>query len=72
MRSEHGEITGCLDNQAAKLQMRPLRVVVDDLQYELYAAEKCLLLELRLPAGSYLTSLLDHFISVTEPGQGRF
>lgn len=72
VHSEHGEITSCLDNQAVKLQMRPLRVMVDDLQYELDAAEKCLLLELRLPAGSYLTSLLDHFISVTEPGQGHF
>ncbi len=72
VHSEHGEITSCLDNQDVKLQMRPLRVVVEDLQYELDAAGKSLQLELRLPAGSYLTSLLDHFISVTEPDQARF
>ena len=72
VHSEHGEITSCLDNQDVKLQMRPLRIVVEDLQYELDTTGKSLQLELRLPAGSYLTSLLDHFIGVTEPGQGHF
>ena len=72
VHGEHGEITSCLDKQDVKLQMRPLRVVVEDLQYELDAAGKSLQLELRLPAGSYLTSLLNHFVSVTEPDQERF
>lgn len=69
---EYGEITDCLDAQGVKLQMRPLRVVVEDLKYELDTTAKSLQLELRLPAGSYLTSLLDHFINVTEPAQGSF
>ncbi len=69
---ENGEITNCLDRQGVSRQMRSLRVVVEDFAYEYDAGERCLRLELRLPAGSYLTSLLDHFIRVSEPGQARF
>lgn len=67
-----GEITDCLDGQDVKLQMRPLRVAVGDLEYELDKTARTLRLELRLPSGSYLTSLLDHFINVTEPAQRSF
>ncbi len=63
----HGEITGCLDRQGVERQMRALRAAVEAFDYELDRGEKILRLELRLPAGSYLTSLLDHFIQVDEP-----
>ena len=66
---ESREITDCLDRQGVSRQMRSLRVAVEDFGYEYDAGERCLRLELRLPAGSYLTSLLDHFIRVSEPDQ---
>lgn len=69
---EYSEITDCLDRQGVSRQMRSLRVAVEDFGFEYDAGAKCLRLELRLPAGSYLTSLLDHFIRVSEPGQERF
>jgi len=70
--AENREITDCLDRQDVSRQMRALRVTVENFSYEHDAAEKTLRLELRLPAGSYLTSLLDHFIGVSEPDQERF
>ena len=70
--AENREITDCLDRQDVSRQMRALRVTVEDFSYEYDAAEKVLRLELRLPSGSYLTSLLDHFIRVSEPDQKRF
>ena len=70
--AENHEITDCLDRQDVSRQMRALRVAVENFGYEYDAAEKVLRLELRLPAGSYLTSLLDHFIRVSEPDQECF
>ena len=70
--AENREITDCLDRQAVSRQMRALRVAVENFSYEYDAVEKVLRLELRLPSGSYLTSLLDHFIRVSEPDQERF
>jgi tRNA pseudouridine13 synthase len=67
--AEYAEITDCLDAQGARLQMRPLRVAVEELEYELDAATRTLQLQLRLPAGSYLTTLLAHFMQVSEPAQ---
>lgn len=69
---EHGDITNCLDRQGVARQMRALRAAVEDFDYRLDTAAKTLHIELRLPAGSYLTSLLDHFVNVSEPGQARF
>jgi tRNA pseudouridine13 synthase len=67
--AEHGEITDCLDRQGVARQMRSLRAAVEDFDYELDESEENLRLQLRLPAGSYLTSLLEHFIQVSEPVQ---
>ncbi len=64
--STNPEITGCLEKHGAKLQMRALRVAVPDLDYEYDAARKTLDLHFRLPAGSYATSLLDHFVNTVE------
>jgi tRNA pseudouridine13 synthase len=60
--SEHEDITRCLDRQGAKRQMRALRVAVEDFNYLHDRVEKTLLLKLRLPAGCYMTTLLDHFV----------
>jgi len=69
--AEHGEITDCLDRQDVACQMRALRAAVEAFDYEFDQGEQTLRLELRLPAGSYLTSLLDHFVNVSEPGHAR-
>lgn len=70
--AEQAEITDCLDRQGVEIQKRALRAAVEAFDYELDPGEKTLRLELRLPAGSYLTSLLDHFIRVSEPAQADF
>ena len=67
--SAHPEITACLDRHGAKRQMRATRVVPRDLTCEYDSQEQCLLLKLRLPAGSYLTSLLDHCLLRSESDQ---
>jgi len=64
--SENTAITACLDRHDARLQMRPLRVAVDDLDYEFDKAHRLLELRLRLPAGSYATVLLEHFMHAVE------
>ena len=61
------EITACLESHHSKLQMRPLRAVVESFSYDYDAAEKLLRLELSLPAGSYVTTLLEHFLLLEEP-----
>ena len=60
------EIVECLDRQQAKMQMRPLRVAVERLEYELDRSGEVFVLQARLPAGSYLTSLLGHFVNAGE------
>ena len=60
------EITGCLDQQGAKLQMRALRAVVDQFSYEYDAANQSLRLKADLPSGCYMTTLLEHFIKARD------
>ena len=60
--AEHGDITRCLDQQSAKRQMRPLRAVVDRFSFEYDTSDHSLLLKLALPAGCYVTTMLEHFI----------
>jgi tRNA pseudouridine13 synthase len=64
--AEHKEITHCLDQQGAKLQMRPLRVVADKLSFDYDAEDQSLVLKVALPAGSYVTTMLDHFITLRD------
>lgn len=69
---ENREITACLDRLRVKRQMRALRVVPESFEYDYDAGARRLRLQLRLPAGSYLTSLLEHFVTVAEPAQADF
>jgi tRNA pseudouridine13 synthase len=64
--AEHEDITCCLDQQGAKLQMRPLRVVADNPGFDYDAEDQSLLLKVTLPAGSYVTTLLNHFITLRD------
>jgi tRNA pseudouridine13 synthase len=64
--AQHEDITGCLDRQGMKLQMRALRAVVDDFSYDYDAEKRNLSLKLTLPAGSYVTSMLEHFIDLKD------
>ena len=66
--SENGAIIECLNRQGARLQMRPLRVAVEDFSYEFDSVRRILEMQLRLPAGSYVTVLLEHFLRVIEAG----
>jgi tRNA pseudouridine13 synthase len=68
----YDEITKCLDRHDSKLQMRPLRVGAESFDYEYDAAAAILRLEFSLPAGSYVTSLLDHFLLLEDVSQGSF
>ena len=68
--AEHVDITHCLDQQGAKRQMRPLRAIVEDLNYDYDARAKSLLLEMRLPTGCYVTTLLNHFVKLQDASQG--
>ncbi len=70
--ARYGEITECLDRHGSKLQMRPLRVGADSFDFEYDAAAATLRLELSLPAGSYVTSLLDHFVCLEDVSQASF
>ena len=56
------DITACLDQQGAKLQMRALRATVEDFNYDYDAADRSLRLKLTLPTGCYVTTMLEHFI----------
>lgn len=62
--SEHSEIVESLLRLKAKLQMRPIRVAVEDLNVEYQEKEKTLLIKATLPSGSYFTTLLNHFIDI--------
>lgn len=64
--AQREDITACLDRQGAKLQMRPLRVAVDDFSYDYNAGDQSLSLRLTLPPGSYVTCMLDHFIKLRD------
>lgn len=69
---ENEAITSCLDRLDVRRQMRSLRVLPEDFEYDYDAAGKIMRLQMRLPAGSYLTSLLAHFIAAKEAGQDTF
>lgn len=60
--AEFEAIGQCLLQAKAKLQMRAARVAVVDLGVEFDQIERSLYLEVRLPRGSYFTTLLEHFI----------
>ena len=64
--AECDAITSCLDQQGAKLQMRALRAVVDNFSYDYDAGDQSLLLKLDLPAGCYVTTVLDHFVKLRD------
>ena len=70
--AENREITACLDRLRVSRQMRALRVAPEAFEYEYDAGARRLRLQLRLPAGSYLTSLLAHFVAAAEPDQADF
>ena len=67
--ARHEEITRCIDRLDAKRQMRALRVAVEDLAFDYDAAKRELRLETRLPAGSYLTVLIEHFARLEDASQ---
>lgn len=67
--SRHPDITACLDASGVKLQMRALRAVVDNFSYDYDAAKRSLSLNLTLPAGSYATSMLGHFVDLIDVSQ---
>ena len=62
IEKQNPQITAVLQREKTRRQMRALRVAVDELQYEYDEQQRSLLLTCRLPAGSYLTSLLDHVV----------
>lgn len=64
--AENPQITDALQKQDSRLQMRPLRVAADSLEYDYDAAEAVLKIELELPAGSYMTTVLEHFLVLKE------
>jgi len=63
-------IVACLERQGVSLQMRPLRVAVEEFDYRLDSGG-VLTIEAKLPAGSYLTSLLGHFVDAAEADQAH-
>jgi tRNA pseudouridine13 synthase len=64
--ADNPQITDALQKQDSRLQMRPLRVAADSLGYDYDAAEAVLEIELELPAGSYMTTVLEHFLVLKE------
>lgn len=68
---EYPDIVACLDRIGVKRQMRALRARAAELDYEYDATARVLRLGVTLPAGSYLTSLLDHCVLTREPSQSE-
>ena len=64
------EITACLQQQRSRLQMRPLRAICEDLETSYDADRGVLELAVSLSAGSYVTVLLSHLLTLREPGRG--
>jgi len=64
--AQRDDITSCLDQQGAKLQMRAMRALVDNFSYVYNVEDQSLLLKLDLPAGCYVTTVLDHFIRLDD------
>ncbi len=66
VEAESSQIIEALTRQKVERQMRSHRVVVEDLEYEYDGQQRSLILSCRLPAGSYLTSLLDHVVLTSQ------
>ena len=64
--SEHPAVTQCLEGQSAKLDMRAQRAEPREFEYHYDGEQETLKIRLSLPAGSYLTSLLDHFVETRQ------
>ena len=62
----HREIVAKLDEAGMRARWRALRALAEGLEYDYDAAAGVLYLKVRLAAGCYLTSLLDHFIDVAD------
>ena len=60
--AENSEITDCLQRNDSRLQMRPLRVAAEAFSYDYDPAAALLRLELSLPTGCYVTTMLAHFL----------
>ncbi|MDJ0777886.1 MAG: tRNA pseudouridine(13) synthase TruD [Gammaproteobacteria bacterium] len=56
-----------LEEVGARRELRPLRAFAGALDFEFDAAGAMLTLELELPAGCYLTTLLEHFLILRQP-----
>ncbi len=67
----HPEIAARLAEAGARAQWRALRAVAEGLAYRHDAAARVLELEVRLAAGCYLTSLLDHFIVAADDARAE-
>ena len=60
--TENTDITNCLERHDSRLQMRPLRVAAESFSFDFDPAAGLLQLELSLPTGSYVTTMLEHFL----------
>ena len=65
--NQHSEVVDCLERQSVDLQMRPCRIALVDLEVEYNAEQRTITIKTELPSGSYLTTLLDHFVSTRAP-----
>ncbi len=59
---DNPEITDCLDRVGVKRQMRAVRAQAGSFEYDYNETNQTLQMRVRLVAGSYVTSLLEHFI----------
>jgi tRNA pseudouridine13 synthase len=69
--AENAEITDCLQRNDSRLQMRPLRVAAEAFSYDYDSAAALLRLELSLPTGCYVTTMLAHFLVLDDASQAR-
>lgn len=60
--ADNPEICQCLDEQGVRLHKRATRIKVENLVMDYRTQKRQLAVEVTLPRGSYLTSLLDHCI----------
>ena len=60
--TENTDITNCLERHDSRLQMRPLRVAAEYFSCDHDPAAGLLRLNLSLPTGSYVTTMLEHFL----------
>jgi len=64
--AENAEIIDCLQHNDSRLQMRPLRVAAEAFSYDHDPAAGLLRLELSLPTGCYVTTMLEHFLRLDD------